>query len=152
MWKLYASYDRGVAIRSTIHRLNRSITLPKEIGPQLTFQAVTYTADHGVNPQCNLNTNVPIAFSEIMKAAFVKRLCFDYEEEWRGAIYQCNPDLSSRDVPGIEVTVDLEQLIEAIYVSPVSEPFFKDVVNSVVQMYGLNRPVEKVEWPVRDTS
>lgn len=37
--------------------------------------------------------------------------------------------------------VDLNELIGAVYVSPMAEPWFKDVVMDILAKYGLEKPV-----------
>jgi hypothetical protein len=84
----------------------------------------------------------------ILKLAFHKRVCFKYEDEWRGALYQD----SKPEWPGRNIPVDVEDLIEAVLVGPRATPLFLGVVESVMQKFGLQKPLAKsdlLEGPQR---
>ncbi len=44
--------------------------------------------------------------------------------------------------PGISVPVDINTLIDNIYVSPMAPQWFADVVKDVIQKYGINKTVQ----------
>ena len=41
----------------------------------------------------------------------------------------------------LTLPVDLDELIESVYVSPMAEPWFRDVVEDVLRKYGLEKKV-----------
>ena len=49
----------------------------------------------------------------------------------------------SRPEVGIDVEFDLDELISAVYVGPRSEPFFVDVVTSIMNKSGLSKPLTR---------
>jgi hypothetical protein len=77
-------------------------------------------------------------WEEILKLAFHKRICFEHEGEWRGALFQ-----DGRDDPGCNIDFDLDGLISAVYVGPRADGFFFDVVASVMEKFELTKPLEK---------
>lgn len=40
---------------------------------------------------------------------------------------------------GMFISTDLKCLIEKVYVSPLSEPWFKDIVKGILEKYGLDK-------------
>jgi len=147
MWKLYATHERGVAIQSRVQRLDNAIKLPDGVDRQQLHLAAVEYVPTDTRQTSDLARFVPFPLSEVMKPAFMKRACFDHEHEWRAALLQWNPDLTFRDVHGIDVSVDIEELIEDVWVSPVAERFFKDAVEWVMSTQGLKREAKKLEWP-----
>ena len=121
MWEIYGQLGCGIAIRSSIGQYSRAVnfSLPKE---QYGFDKVHL-------------------WQIVLKTAFHKRSCFQYEQEWRGALYQdARPDNA-----GCNIGCDFGELINAVYVGPRSDRFFLDVVSSLMEKYDLRKPLEKSE-------
>ena len=152
MWKLYATHERGVAIQSRVQRLDNAIKLPDGVDRQQLHLAAVEYVPTDTRQTSDLARFVPFALSEVMKPAFIKRSCFDYEHEWRAALLQWNPDLTFREVPGIDVSVDIEELIEDVWMSPVAAGFLREAVNWVMSAQGLNREAKQLEWSSSATS
>jgi len=119
MWRLYASGkdSKGVAIKSTIGGLKKAIGRPVEIG---RIEYIDYSKEW---PNAN-------------EALWRKRLSFEYEHEVRVRIIT-EGGLSSTPPEYMSLPVDLDDLIESVYVSPMAESWFKDVVEDVLRKYGL---------------
>jgi len=120
MWSLY-SPNYGIAIRSTIHRLIRSLSqspTPIKIG------AVQY-----------INFDAPRKRKAVFGSSpvFVKRKSFEYEKELRAAILE--PSVA--DNGGMDVEVDLSALIEKIFVSPALEGWVADVIREELKSHGV---------------
>jgi len=145
-WKLYASLGVGVAISSTIGALKRSLSGFPE---PLYIGWVNYL-DHEVEAIRDDNRYWPFLW---------KRLSFSHENEVR-AIVDMGPDVRQKvtgleypDIydkpspgpipPGRAVPVDLDALIDVIYVSPLAPPWLVDVVKSVTSKYALNKEVRR---------
>jgi hypothetical protein len=77
-------------------------------------------------------------WERMLKLPFHKRICFQYEREWRGAIYR---DIQPE--PGCNVEFDLEELIGSVFIGPRAEGFFMEVVESVMDRYGLKKGLER---------
>ena len=120
MWKLYISSKfQGVAIQTSMERLCNSIGTDEfEVG------AVKYSSfDEPLNIES--------------KPIWYKRKAFMHENEVRVVIRKVGTSLS-----GMLVPVDLEQLIEKIYISPSAPDWFSKLVENVVKKYGLVKTVE----------
>lgn len=144
MWQIYGSAARGVAIKSTVRRYREAIKveLPDS---HFDFGQVKYHSDlpSASDLQIDLRDGtIPMpghgVAAQIVKLAFHKRSCFEYEHEWRSAVYQ-----DIRSIRGIDVDCDLEKLITAVYVGPRADEFFFNVVSTVMEKFGLTKPLEK---------
>ena len=67
-----------------------------------------------------------------------KRKSFEHEKEVR--IVQVRDDAPPSCL-GVSVPVDLDVLIENIYVSPLAQPWFEDLANDILAKYGINKKV-----------
>ncbi len=123
MWRLYAAFNepKGVAIRSTVGRLRQAIGQAVEIG---RIGYIDYSKTW-------LNPN---------EALWRKRRSFEYEHEVRIRIIP-KEGLSDNPPKFMTLAVNLDQLIDSVYVSPMSEPWFKDVVEDVMNKYNVNKAV-----------
>ena len=123
MWRLYASgkESKGVAVKSTVGRLKIAIGKPVEIG---RIEYIDYSKEW---PNAN-------------EALWRKRLSFEYEHEVRVRIIT-EGGLSPNPPEFLTLPVNLYELIESVYVSPMAEPWFRDVVEDVLRKYGLEKTV-----------
>ena len=120
MWRLYLSYEDGVAIRSNAARLGEAFQATEEslllgVVRYLDYQKQSIPAQHELDP------------------FFCKRKSFEYETEVRLLWRAEAPSKES----GRYITASLNDLIEEVVVSPTAEPWFQDLVQSVTQKYGL---------------
>lgn len=121
MWKLYSTnVNNAVAIETTYERL---------------FQAL------GEDPYVDIGKVKYIdykhQFTSIGCGAFwYKRKSFEHEREVRALIRN-----HENNGKGISHPVDLDILIENIYVSPYAPEWFADVVRNVTKQYNLSKPV-----------
>lgn len=155
MWKLYTGLSEGICIRSTFKRFTESFKKSSEkvfIG-QVNY--LDYKRDF---------IDETMMFYQLLS----KRLAFRHERElraivWRhedteGRYFDADGNPTSQDKSarghavnkyperiGINVTVDLEELIEAIYVSPTSEKWFLELVQSTIKKLGFNFPIKQSE-------
>lgn len=123
MWKLYASGkdSKGVAIKSTVDRLQKSIGRHAEIG---RISYIDYSKEW---PNAN-------------EALWRKRLSFEYEHEVRVRVIT-DGGLSPTPPEFMLLPVNLDGLIDSVFVSPLAETWFKDVVADLLKKYGLNKEV-----------
>lgn len=123
MWRLYASGKdaKGVAIKTTIGRLKKAIGCYVEIG---RVDYIDYSREW---PNAN-------------EALWRKRLSFDYEHEVRVRIIT-EGGLSPTPLEYMMLPVNLDEMIESVFVSPMAESWFKDVVVDVLKKYGLDKQV-----------
>jgi hypothetical protein len=148
LWGRYVRAEHGLAVRTTFSRLTRSMGEPlppiddrteKERGVDAAVYVgrVFYVDyDTAAWPQGNL-------FWPFVH----KRLSFAHEQEVRAVIsdFPIGPDghLDCSMVGPVSrlVEVDLSQLIEAIFVSPIAPEWFADLVRRVCARYGVVAPV-----------
>jgi hypothetical protein len=144
MWSLYSKSDECIAIRSTCSRMSATLAHVPEI---VHIAQVSY-----INYDTQLFADGELRFSAF-DAVTHKRLSFAHEAEVRLILwthdfrnqklaygrqlrYPAEASLAySRD--GYELKLDLEQLIEAVYVSPTSSAWFHDLVARVLRRYDL---------------
>jgi hypothetical protein len=128
MWKLYSKSQESIAIRTTYKRLLS--VLPQEVilGP------VGYV-DH---------EKELVPDGDCLSQFFCKRKSFVYEQEVRAAIqefprskdvFKQNPEV------GKSIPIDVEELIETVYVGPTSASWYFDLVQEVTRKYCISCPV-----------
>ncbi len=141
MWKLYLKSEEGVAIQSTYKKLAGSFNQYKE--NDVCIGVINYIDyEREVIPRDN--TYFPYIY---------KRKSFEHERELRAVITKTKPqqfnDLNTKSSniefsqTGLEVKINLEDMIEKVYVSPTAEKWFEDLVRSIMQKYKLNKKVIK---------
>ncbi len=155
MWNLYSHENAGIAIQSTTRKLSKCFDDNKEdtiwIGK---VQYLDFSKD-GANEWDNL-----------IQAFVTKRKSFEYENEIRAVT--CMPadaNLSKESIvktanredlffssspkdrvinpkdltdKGKYVSADLQTLIEKVYIAPYAEPWFEEVLESLLSKYELN--------------
>ena len=125
MWKLYFSSNEGVAIQSTYRRLQQSFCGAKET---INIGLVKYI-DYETETFSTLNLDYWFMH---------KRRCFEHEHEVR-CLARRYPE-HWRNAPlikeGVSIPVDLDVLIENVYVAPTSPSWFLDVVNATMDKFG----------------
>lgn len=132
MWKIYLKSDEGIAIRSTYSRLVGALA---EDPDHLVFVGRTFYIDYNNEVMPSGNVFYPFTY---------KRMSFEHEHELRavavradqsedGGIFMTGEELG-RD--GVNIPVDLPTLLESVYVSPTSVPWFKQLVETLMSRMG----------------
>jgi hypothetical protein len=137
MWKLYITGGEGIAIQSTIGRLKSSLKGYKSHSISLGRVAyVDYEDDR-----------IP---DDPLSPYFHKRKSFEHEDEYRAIIQPLknkqNGEVDFRKSTlkdGIYVPIDLDKLIEHVYLSPTCPEWHKDVAQSILRKYKLNRKIKQ---------
>ncbi|MNL54353.1 hypothetical protein D3C87_1776800 [compost metagenome] len=82
-----------------------------------------------------------IPFDDMFFPFLFKRKSFQYEREVRiiSDISECKIKLND----GLKINVDINQLIEKIYIHPKSENWYKNLVIQLVSELGFNFEIEK---------
>jgi hypothetical protein len=124
MWKLYSKdYTNAVAVQTTVKRLQSAL----KHNTGVCIGRVKYI-------------DFSKRFTPINGSYWYKRLSFEYEHEVRAVILDRLNKLS-----GKLLSVDLDLLIETIYVSPYAPKWFVDVVSSVCDKFGIDKPIKHSE-------
>lgn len=139
MWRMYSR--EGIAIRSTYQRLVESFV--GDDGDVHVGQV--FYRDHRapLEPENPGNTLAPV---------LRKRMSYDYERELRAITDRIPPEWTSGSFPydayrdnqpkGVTLDVDLDVLLERVYVAPGRPGWFKALVTSVMATYQLDKPIE----------
>lgn len=148
MWKSYLKSDEGIAIQSTLGRLNKSLKETKET----IFVGKIKYIDYEKESIPEGNQYYPFLY---------KRKSFEHEKELRlflktpshvisgDEILVCPDEGLNKDVEwfdennnlrtGIYVSINLDILIESIYISPTAESWFHDLIKSIMIKYEVKR-------------
>jgi hypothetical protein len=143
LWSIYSKANQGVAVQSTFSRL---IDCFKEYSRNSILIGKMNYIDY--------NTEVIDVFKNTLFPIVHKRKSFEHEKELRAVVFypkefyreiSSNPPQGTYDSDsrGIYVDVDLNALIERIYVAPTTEPWINDLLISITQKYGIDKPIKQ---------
>ncbi len=129
MWQIFTQNSEGLAIQSTIGRLQKALkpetNLKQYIG-QVNY--IDYKKEY-------------IPFDDLFFPFLFKRKSFQYEREVR--IISDTSDTTITINDGIKINVDISQLIDKIYIHPKSENWYKNLVIELVSKLDFNITIEK---------
>lgn len=121
MWTLYSKdITNAVAIKTTYQKLYESLNRD----PLIDIGRVNY-----------INFNK--AFSSNNSTQWYKRKSFSHENEVRAVLI----NETRRELDGVPIDVDLDILIDSIYISPYAADWFVDIVKDVLKKYNLDKQV-----------
>jgi hypothetical protein len=129
MWQIFTQNSEGLAIQSTIGRLQKAMDVEKDFNQYIgEVNYIDYKKEY-------------IPFDDMFFPFLFKRKSFQYEREVR-----IIADLSENDIKindGLKIEVDICQLIEKIYIHPKSENWYKKLVIELVDKLGFDFEIEK---------
>ena len=129
MWQIFTQNSEGLAIQSTIGRLQKALEVEKDFKQYIgEVNYIDYKKEY-------------IPFDDMFFPFLFKRKSFQYEREVR-----ILADLSDQEIKindGIKINVDINQLIEKIYIHPKSENWYKKLVIELVSKLGFDFEIEK---------
>lgn len=122
MWAQYVTSDEGIAIRSTVQRLQHA----------LNFDGLGEVHMGSINyyPYQEKDPSNPII------SLFHKRESFAHEHEFRSLVV-VDDIKTANELGGIQIPADLNILIERIYIAPNTRPWFTDLIKSVTAKYNV---------------
>jgi hypothetical protein len=129
MWQIFTQKNEGLAIQSTLGKLQKALAVDTEFEQ---FVGEVNYIDYKKEYIPFDNTFFPFLF---------KRKSFQYEREVR-----IISDLTKFDLEidnGLKIDVDIEELIEKIYIHPKSENWYKKLVTDLVAKLGFDFQTEK---------
>jgi hypothetical protein len=129
MWQIFTQNSEGLAIQSTIGRLQ------KALHPETSFNQ--YIGE--VNYIDYKKEYIP--FDDMFFPFLFKRKSFQYEREVR--IISDVADNTIKINDGLKINVDINELIEKIYIHPKSENWYKNLVIQLVKQLGFDFTIEK---------
>ena len=129
MWQIFTQNSEGLAIQSTIGRLQNAVIAEKNHEQYIgEVNYIDYKKEY-------------IPFDDMFFPFLFKRKSFQYEREVR-----IISDISSNNIKindGMKIDVDINQLIEKIYIHPKSENWYKNLVIELVSKLGFDFTIEK---------
>lgn len=129
MWQIFTQNSEGLAIQSTIGRLQKALEVElnyKQYIGEVNY--IDYKKEY-------------IPFDDMFFPFLFKRKSFQYEREIRVI-----SDVSEHGLQidnGLKVNVAINDLIEKIYIHPKSENWYKKLVIEVVSKLGYSIEIEK---------
>ena len=131
MWKLYLKSDEGIAIQTIFDRLKDSFN---QADRDIFIGKVRYYSPMEILPEGN-----------VLRPYLYKRKSFEHEREVR-AIFQDYPDPEfERAEPaaecGLNFAVDVDRLIDKVYLAPTSAPWIAEVTQAVLDRFDVKRTV-----------
>lgn len=129
MWQIFTQNSEGLAIQSTIGRLQ------KALNPEMNYQQ--YIGE--VNYIDYKKEYIP--FDDLFFPFLFKRKSFQYEREVRIITDTSKNTIKLND--GLKINVDIKQLIEKVYIHPKSENWYKKLVIQLVERLGFDFEIEK---------
>lgn len=129
MWQIFTKNNEGLAIQSTIGRLKTALTPEKHFEQYIgEVNYIDYKKEH-------------IPFDDSFFPFLFKRKSFEYEHEVRVISDVTASNVQIND--GLKINIDIDSLIEKIYIHPKSENWYKNLVLRLVQELGFSFKVEK---------
>ncbi|MEK8180927.1 hypothetical protein WMW71_11300 [Flavobacterium buctense] len=129
MWQIFTQNSEGLAIQSTIGRLQKALEVERDFNQFIgEVNYIDYKKEY-------------IPFDDMFFPFLFKRKSFQYEGEVR-----IIADLSDKDIKindGLKIDVDIDQMIEKIYIHPKSENWYKKLVIELVSKLGFDFEIEK---------
>ncbi len=129
MWQIFTKNNEGLAIQSTIGRLKNALQPERAIEQYIgNVNYIDYKKEY-------------IPFENSFFPFLFKRKSFQYEREIRIISDVTSHELSIDN--GLKIDIDINQLIEKIYIHPKSENWYKNLVIELVKRLGFDFEIEK---------
>jgi hypothetical protein len=129
MWQIFTKNNEGLAIQSTIGRLKNALQPENRIEQYIgNVNYIDYKKEY-------------IPFDDTFFPFLFKRKSFQYEREVRIISDVSAQNISVND--GLKINVNLNELIEKIYIHPKSENWYKKLVIELVSKLDFKIEIEK---------
>lgn len=129
MWQIFTQNSEGLAIQSTIGRLQKALIAESNFKQYIgEVNYIDYKKEY-------------IPFDDMFFPFLFKRKSFQYEREVRIIADLSKHEMKIND--GLKIDVDIDQLIEKIYIHPKSENWYKNLVIELVSKLGFDFEIEK---------
>ena len=141
MWELYRTVGKETAIRTTVSQLKDAV---EDDNQDITFGKVRYVDYDEIEVFPILNGYAP---------SFHKRSSFSHENEYRavfidtsqavtGDLLDAVTSFPTEADPGQSISVNIDQLIESIWISPTAPNWIEELLRQVLDTYELDIPIK----------
>jgi hypothetical protein len=129
MWQIFTQNSEGIAIQSTVGRLQEALDPENRYEQHIgEVKYIDYKKEY-------------IPFDNDFFPFLFKRKSFQYEREIRIISDLTKHNLKINE--GAKINVDIDKLIEKIYIHPKSENWYKNLVIQLMQQLGFDYEIEK---------
>jgi hypothetical protein len=137
MWNIYSRINESIAIQSTFKRLKESFNNNSK---KIYIGKVNY-ADYDAEwiPEDN-----------VLNPFLYKMKSFQHENELRAIYFELPQSqengktyLNHALYDGLYIDIDIDRLVETMYISPLAEDWFYDLIKSVINKYDYNFNIKK---------
>lgn len=129
MWQIFTKNNEGLAIQSTLGKLKKALESEKKIEQYIgQVNYIDYKKEY-------------IPFEDTFFPFLFKRKSFQYEREIRIISDVTENEIVVND--GLKIDVDINTMIEKIYIHPKSENWYKNLVFQLMEQLGFNFNIEK---------
>lgn len=134
MWRIYNAGSEGIAICTTFGGLKSAVNLALERVYCGSVRYLDYRSE-------------AIEENKGFMAFMSKRKSFEHEREIRlihwsvDDVILMNSGSEEESAPGKNIEVDLDKLIDRIYVSPTSQDWFLVLLRKICSTYGITKQV-----------
>lgn len=129
MWQIFTQKQEGLAIQSTVGRLQKAMAAEKAFSQYIgEVHYIDYKREY-------------IPFDNAFFPFLFKRQSFQYEREVR-----IITDVTDQHITidnGLKIDVDLEAMIERVFIHPKSENWYKNLVIELVKRLGFDFAIGK---------
>jgi len=139
MWRLYTqAIDQAIAIRSTVKHLHDSIPVSKSPEERIRDNTFLISEVHYLDYK-----KETIPDDAVFNRIFYKRKSYEHEAELRALLIPeiTNPHQSKKG--GIYIPINLDALIDEIYVGPGTPGWFFDLVKNISTKYGIKKVLKR---------
>ena len=129
MWQIFTQKSEGLAIQSTLGKLQKALEVESDFEQYIgEVNYIDYKKEY-------------IPFENTFFPFLFKRKSFQYEREVRviSDVTKFNLEIDN----GLKIDVNLDELIEKIYIHPKSENWYKNLVMDLVSRLGFDFETEK---------
>ncbi|RZJ30892.1 MAG: hypothetical protein EOO48_03710 [Flavobacterium sp.] len=129
MWQIFSGNSEGLAIRSTVGRLQKALAADTQYQQHIgQVNYIDYKREY-------------IPFEDAFFPFLFKRKSFQYEREIRIISDLSHSGLTIND--GLKINVDICQLIDKIYIHPKSENWYKRLIIELLKKLEFDFTIEK---------
>ena len=131
MWSLYSNIGAGIAIRSTYNRLKESLDHTECVVHIGKITYIDYLSDKTY-------------WGSVFIPALCKGKSFKHEQELRALIWYLesnNKKLCHPIEHGVRAKVDIDKLVQSIFIAPYTPAWIRRLVTDVMNKYKFNKPI-----------